>query len=213
MSDGQIQKTFDLKELKIKMSSVMSPSLNAAVELCVVTINERPWTHAREVCKALEYGKATKAADVVRHLCSKTDYAHKWQLTGLVPKTKPADRPKNPQKYDISINEEGMYEIVFSSQQPKTKDFRRHYCNVLFPHVRQQLRNKMNKDHQQVIEEKDAAITLFNDDLKIVNMIMWHCKHKGMYIRTSYKNFEKSLPILGHVMFLMQKAQAKTTLL
>ena len=209
VSNDQIQKTFDLKELKIKMSSVMSPFLNAAVELCVVTINERPWTHAREVCKALEYGKATKAADVVRHLCSKTDYAHKWQLTGLVP----ADRPKNSQKCDIYISEEGMYEIVFSSQQPKAKDFRRHYCNVLFPHVRQQLTNKMNKDHQQVIEEKDAAITSFNDDLKFVNMIMWHCKHKGMYIRTSYKNVKTSLPILRHVMFLMQKIQAKTTLL
>ena len=25
----------------------------------VVTINEKPWTRAREVCKALEYSKAT----------------------------------------------------------------------------------------------------------------------------------------------------------
>ena len=38
---------------------------------------------------------------------------------------------------------------------------------------------------------------------------MWHCKHKGMYIRTSYKNVKTSLSILGHVMFLMQKIQAK----
>ena len=28
-----------------------------AVELCVVTINENPWTGAREVCKALKYEK------------------------------------------------------------------------------------------------------------------------------------------------------------
>ena len=28
----------------------------------------------------------------------------------------------------------------------------------------------MKEDHQQAIEEKDAAITLLNDDLKIVNM-------------------------------------------
>ena len=38
---------------------------------------------------------------------------------------------------------------------------------------------------------------------------MWYCKHKGMYIRTSYKNVKTSLSILGHVMFLMQKIQAK----
>ena len=35
-----------------------------AVELCVVTINEKPWTSAKEVCRALEYGKATKTAHV-----------------------------------------------------------------------------------------------------------------------------------------------------
>ena len=75
------------------------------------------------------------------------------------------DWPKDLQKYDIYINEEGMYEIVFSSQQPKAKDFRRYCCNVLFPHVRQQLTNKMKEDLQQANEEKDATIALFTDDL------------------------------------------------
>ena len=55
------------KELQIKMSSVMPLTFNA-VELCVVTINENPWTRAREVCRALEYGKATKTADNVKRL-------------------------------------------------------------------------------------------------------------------------------------------------
>ena len=58
------------------MSSVM-PFVSVLKELCVVTINEKPWTHAREGCWALKYSKATKAADIVRHLCSKTNYAHK----------------------------------------------------------------------------------------------------------------------------------------
>ena len=52
------------------------------------------------------------------------------------------DWPKDSQKYDICINEEGMHEIVFSSQQPKANDLRRYCCNVLFPHVRQQLSDK-----------------------------------------------------------------------
>ena len=85
------------------MSSVMSFNFNA-VNLCVVTIDEKPWTRAREVYKTLEYGKATKATDVVRHLCRKTNYAHKWQLAGLVFETKPVDWPKYSQKYDIYIN-------------------------------------------------------------------------------------------------------------
>ena len=158
------------------MSSVMAFVFNA-VELCVVTTNEKPWTRAREVCRALEYGRATKAADDVRHLCSKTNYAHRWQLAGLVPKKKPVDWPKDSQKYDIYIYEEGMYEIVFSSQQSRVKDFWRHCCNVLFPHVRQQLTNKSKEDHQQAIEGihgqhqqaikgKDAAIALINDNLQ-----------------------------------------------
>ena len=38
------------------MSSVM-PLTSNAVELCVVTINEKPWARAREVCRALGYQK------------------------------------------------------------------------------------------------------------------------------------------------------------
>ena len=59
-----------------------------------------------------------------------------------------------------------MYEIVFSSQQSKAEDFRRHCCNVLFPHVRQQLTKKMKQDHQEAIENKGATIALLADDLR-----------------------------------------------
>ena len=45
------------------MSSVMPFTFNA-IELCVVTINEKPWTRAREVHRALEYNKNT--ADIVK---------------------------------------------------------------------------------------------------------------------------------------------------
>ena len=77
-----------------------------------------------------------------------------------------------------------MYELLFSSQQPKANDFKRHCFNVLFPYVQQQLSDKShvmeiedltdriqalkftNEAHQQAIEEKDAVIALPNDDLK-----------------------------------------------
>ena len=51
-----------------------------AMELCVVIINEKTWTHAKELCKSLEYGKATKTEDTIKHLCSKNIYAQKCQL-------------------------------------------------------------------------------------------------------------------------------------
>ena len=66
-----------------------------------MTINEKPWTRPREVCQTIEYGKATKTPNVVRHLCSRENYAHKWQLIGFVSETKPVDWPKELQKYDI----------------------------------------------------------------------------------------------------------------
>ena len=46
-----------------------------AVELYVVTINEKPWTRAREVCKALEHNK--KTADLIKAFCSRENYDQK----------------------------------------------------------------------------------------------------------------------------------------
>ena len=68
------------------------------------------------------------------------------------------DWPKDSRKDDYYINEEGIYEIVFSSQQPKAKDLRRHCCSVLFPHLHQQLTNKIKEEHQQAIEEKHNEV-------------------------------------------------------
>ena len=88
------------------MSSVKPFSFNA-VELCVVTINEKAWTRVREVCRALEFGKATKAADIVKHLCSRENYAHKWQLTELFFETNSMDWPKDSRKMAITLMRKG----------------------------------------------------------------------------------------------------------
>ena len=127
-----------------------------------------------------------------------------------------------------------MHELVFGTQQPKVKDFRRHCWNVLFPHVRQQLSDKSHametedltgcvqaleftneeerQTHKEAIEEKDATITLLNGDLKIFEHNNVTLQAKGVCIRNSYKNVETSLAVLKNVMFLLQKIQAKTTL-
>ena len=77
-------------EIIAKMSSVMPFTFNA-IELCMVTINARLWTSAKEVCRALKYGKATKSADIVKHLYSKENYTQKCQLIRFVPETKPVN--------------------------------------------------------------------------------------------------------------------------
>ena len=75
---------------------------------------------------------------------------HKYQLSGLTAAVRPVTWPSDSQKYDLYINEEGLYKLVFFSQQPLAKEFRKHCCNVMFPHIRQQIIDK-------VIKEKEAA--------------------------------------------------------
>ena len=158
------------------------PFVFSVVELCVVTINEKPWTHVRKVCKALMYEK--KTANIVQKHRTKENYTQKYQMSSVPAASTPVDWSEDSQNFDIYINEEGVYELLFSRQQPKAKAVRKHYCNVLFPHVLQQPSDKShameiegltsrvqvleitNEAYQQAIEEKDAAITLLNVDLK-----------------------------------------------
>ena len=126
------------------------------VELKVVTINGKPWTRAKEVCKALEYNK--KTAHVIRAHCSRENYAHKYDLTSVPTAGTPVNWPKDSQKYDLYIKEEGMYELVFSSQQQKAKAFRKYCCNEMFPRIRKQLVDKMQEDHQQAITDRNNRV-------------------------------------------------------
>ena len=72
---------------------------------------------------------------------------------------------------------------------------------------------RLNEDHQQAIEEKDGTISLLNDDLK-------NREHDNVALQAQRNVYEKQLQrcqdiiaLLKNVMFLMQKIQAKTTLL
>ena len=69
--------------------------------------------------------------------CSQENYAHKYQLTEFVSAKNLINWPKDTREDNYYINEEGMYEFLFSSQQPKAKNFRKHCCNGVFPHIRQ----------------------------------------------------------------------------
>lgn len=109
-----------------------------SVKLCVVNIYQKSWIHAKEVCKALEYAKTTKISDIVKCFCTKTNYALKCQLDEL---TDFVEWPANSTKSDY-VNEKGIDEILFLSRQPKTRDFKKYCCNVLFPCFRQQLAKK-----------------------------------------------------------------------
>ena len=100
------------------------------VEMRAVTINEKPWPRATEMCRALEYDvKTSKTANFIRAHCSPENITQKHQMSSVHAACTPINWPKDFQKYDIYTNEEGMYELLFSSQQPKAKEFRRYCCN------------------------------------------------------------------------------------
>ena len=74
----------------------------------------------------------------------------------------------------------------------------------------------MKEGHRQAIEEKDVALPLLNDDLK-------NREHENMALQTQRDVYQGELQrfqdtialqdtILKHVIILMRKIQAKTTL-
>ena len=78
---------------------------------------------------------------------------------------RPLEWSKNSQPDNYYINEEGMYELVFGSQQTKAKAFRKHCGNVLFPHVWQQFTNKIQEEHQQAITDYQQKILRLSEEI------------------------------------------------
>ena len=122
------------------------------------------------------YEKKTKTANVTREHCSPENVAHKWQLTGVPAAGTPLNWPKDSQKHDLYLNEEGMYELLFTSQQKLAKAFRKHCCNVMFPHIRQQLTDiaieDIKKGHQVAIENigRQHQLAIITWKYKVCNM-------------------------------------------
>ena len=137
------------------MSFVM-PFTFKNVELKVVTINGKPWTRAKEVFKALEYSRLIN--HVIKDHCTRENYAQKYDLTKGSAADPLLNWPSDSRKHDYYLIEEGMYELVFSSQQQKAKAFRKYCCNEMFPRIHKQLVDKMQEDHQKAIEDRDNRI-------------------------------------------------------
>ena len=76
------------------------------------------------------YEKSTKTAYEVRAHCSLENYAHKYQLISVRTEHTPMKWSIDSQKYDFYINEEGMYELLFKSQQLQAKAFRKYCCTL-----------------------------------------------------------------------------------
>ena len=95
------------------MSSVMPFAFNA-VESYVVTVNGKPWTRAKEVCRVLEYSR--RINHVIKDHCTRENYAQKYYLSTSL------EWPSDSRKDDYYLNEEGIRELVLKSKQPKAAD-------------------------------------------------------------------------------------------
>ena len=127
------------------------------IKLFTITINDKPWTRAKEVCRSLSYARNTP--NVISDHVSPENRAYKYQLVNLTATGKSVKWPIDSRKDEYYINEEGMYELAFTSQQKEAKDFRKYCCNTLFPKIRQKLVDidleSSNRRHQLAIEDKD----------------------------------------------------------
>ena len=135
-------------------------------------------------------------------------------MTGFVSETKPVNLLNYSQKCDIYISQEGMTELLFSSQYPKSKDFGKYCCNVLFLHIRHQLTDKLEENHQLAItgmqKEHQLEIQGRENQVQTLNMKKWHCKHSKMFIVPCCKDVRiRYMALLSFVMSLVQMIQAK----
>ena len=101
---------------------VIAPLTSNNIALFGVTLDDKTWTFSREVFRGLKYCKATKTADIVEHFCSQENYVRKCQVRKFLFGTNLIDWQKELRKSDYSINEEGRYKLLLTSQQPKTKN-------------------------------------------------------------------------------------------
>ena len=65
------------------MTSALVPFTFNNTNLNTVTVNGKHWTRAKEICKALEYKKTTKTANIIRAHCSIENITQKCQLIGV----------------------------------------------------------------------------------------------------------------------------------
>ena len=138
------------------MTSIVPFKFNN-VQLFSVTVDDKVWIRAHEVSDALDYKKGRNRDALKKHV-SIENKLHRFELEGRAKSARPFKWPKNSQPDEYYINEEGMYELLFKSQQLKAKEFRRYCCNEMFPKIR-------NQFLYQKIEEKSNQLALLNDDL------------------------------------------------
>ena len=104
--------------------------------------------------------------------------------------------PSDLRKDNYYLNEEGMYELLFS-KQPLAKKLRKHCCNVMFPHIRQQLTDKMVEEHQR-------AVTVLKEDIQHKDEPIVIYENRIAHLRQRYVDHAKD-PGLDNIVIIVRK--------
>ena len=92
-----------------------------AVELSIVTMNDKPWTRAKGICRALESDtKTSKTADIIRTHCCPENITQKYQMAVVAGTIVTCLRELHTP--DLYINEERMCELLVGGKQPLAKE-------------------------------------------------------------------------------------------
>ena len=91
--------------------------------------------------------------------------------------TSPWPGPKDQQnKTDKFLSAFGVMYVIISSKTDKGKTLKDHILKDIVPRGFDARIEEIQENHRQAMEEKDAAIALLNDGLKIANMRTWAYK-------------------------------------
>ena len=88
------------------MTSALVPFTFNDTKLFTITINDKPWTRAKEVCRSLNYARNTP--NVISDHVSPENRAYKYQLVNLTTAVKSVKWPTDSRKDEYYINEEGI---------------------------------------------------------------------------------------------------------
>ena len=96
-----------------------------------------PWLIAKDVCKSLELGNVSRAVETL-------DSDEKGMIT--------THTLGGPQKL-LTVNESGLYELVFKSRKPDAKAFRKWVTSVVLPVLRKDGMYVVGEEHTMTDED------------------------------------------------------------
>ena len=94
-----------------------------------------------------------------------------------------------------------MYEALFGSQQPLAKKLRKHCCNVMFPHIRQQLTDKIVEERQRTVTDR---ITVLEEGIQHRDEQIVVFENRIAHLRQRYVNHARD-PGLDNIVIIVRK--------